>query len=76
VTDHRAEHLNMPSQAYREDGTVSVQMVFVHQSPAHLRRLEDRADNPVVGRSGTIAGSQPDLGLARLLVRSSALGPT
>src|SRR5467141_1005996 len=37
--------------------------------PARLRRLEDRADNPVMGPAAAqIAGkSQPDLGLTRLL---------
>src|ERR1700731_3984756 len=37
--------------------------------PARLRRLEDRADKPVMGPAAAqIAGkSQPDLGLARLL---------
>src|ERR1700686_2415374 len=37
--------------------------------PARLRRLENRADNPVMGPAAAqIAGkSQPDLGLARLL---------
>src|SRR5258708_40309540 len=38
--------------------------------PAHLRRLEDRADNPIMSPAAAqIAGkSEPDLGLARLLV--------
>src|SRR5882672_1559196 len=38
--------------------------------PAGLRRLEDRADDPVMGPAAAqIAGkSEPDLGLARLLV--------